>query len=714
MSANEDDVGEALKLIHPSLLPLLLREQDVASLRSLKLRVRKLPKVAANVCKLASLLVQAYWCSAKVNELHESVSEELDDILKHVWKGLQKHDTGLAISILTKVATTSPKSSDLSQFVGHTDVIHKWNRLFTSRLYAYRDYTKELRTENWPALFRLLVKELRVLGSTAYLDGKFIFPGDKKISEFPFIRRTSSGDGVLYLYSFERVDTNPRLVFESPFSNYTIRIDVDEDEATRNYYNVLRRRLGFDDLSEGIIHLFGNGYRHLQNLATAIALAPGEDAQKAYKELETNYADDVNWFGDIDVKRRKADFVVMLLAAQGPSKVLKEILGNPKFRVFDDYLTYLEPLVEGHRAEWMAAFNQQVAQRENQLAGYLSIDQEKKREISNEIDLETRCWCLLKAAGFAIGSPRPYVESIDMRIELVRDWRQRFLNRELDVNLVGVKIEKLVERTFKFLICFYSGLEGYLRAGKRNRGNRNEHEQSMLAEAKKTIERVWKAAPGPLLGEFRAKLPEAGEIVDEVAEYASLARASDENEEGVAYPLLGRKQICNTKAFENLTSDTYVSVFNRIKHDLLYGPKKRHEVTNNEMERFLDQTIRLFEFLRTGNDDMGRRDGYSLEPVYPMVISFQEAHRNRDGLMIYGYEIYSLNKMRAPKIRILTLHEYAQNEEYYCIPFYNRSTAKWWLDPFLIRCSEFDSVLMGNNEGLAISTSFPPDTHLQI
>jgi hypothetical protein len=659
-------------------------------------------------------LVQAYWCSAKVNELNESISEELDDILKHVWKGLQKHDTGLAISILTKVATTSPKASDLSQFVGHTEVIHKWNRLFTSRLYAYRDYTKELRTENWPLLFRRLVEELRVLASTKYLDGKFIFAGAKEISEFPFIRRTSSGDGVLYLYSFERVDTNPRLVFESPFSNYTIGIDVDEEEATRSHYNILRRGLGFDDLSEGIIHLFGNGYRHLQNLATAIALAPGEHAQRAYKELETNYAFDVNWFGDIDVKRRKADFVVMLLAAQGPSKVLKEILGNPRFRVFDEYLTYLEPLVEGHKTEWMSTFNQQVAQRENQLAGYLSIDTNKKREILNEIDLEVRCWCLLKAAGFDIDTPRPYVESIDMGIELIRDWRQRFLSGELDVDSVGVKIGKLVERTFKFLICFYSGLEGYLRAKKRNRWNRNEPERAMLAEATRTIDRIWRAAPGPLVGEFREKLSEVGKIVDEVAEYASLARASGENEEGVAYPLLGRKQICNTDSFKNLASDAYVSIFNRIKHELLYGPRKRTEVTNNEMKTFLDQSIRLFEFLRTGNDDMGRKDGYSLEPVYPMVISFQEEHRNRDGLMIYDYEIYSLNKMRAPKIRILTPHEYAQNEEYYCVPFYNRSTAKWWLDPFLIRCSQFDSVLIGNTEGLAASSSLSRDEHNQI
>ena len=66
--------------------------------------------------------------------------------------------------------------------------------------------------------------------------------------------------------------------------------------------------------------------------------------------------------------------------------------------------------------------------------------------------------------------------------------------------------------------------------------------------------------------------------------------------------------------------------------------------------------------------------------------------------MIYDYEIYSLNRRDAPKIRILTPHEYDTNEEYYCIPFYSRSARQWWLDPFLIPCGEFDSVLLGKSD----------------
>src|SRR5262249_33955988 len=268
---------------------------------------------------------------------------------------------------------------------------------------------------------------------------------------------------------------------------------------------------------------------------------------------------------------------------------------------------------------------------------------------------------------------------------------------EISIDDVGLRVGKLLERTFKFLICFYSGLQGYLKAKQRARWHRKDLERAMLIEAKKTIDRIWRAAPGPLLGEFRTQTKDLSEN-NEITQFADLAAAADRDEDGLAYPLLGRKQVCNTDLYKELTSPEYTSVFNRIKHDLVYGPKVRGQVTQSEMRMFLESSVRLFDFLRTGNDDVGNREGYSLEPIYPMVISFQEEHRNRDELIIYDYEIYSLNRMRAPKIRILTSYEYSTNENYYCIPFYNRSTTKWWLDPFLIRCNQFDSVLLGSGD----------------
>jgi hypothetical protein len=695
MSQSVKEVADALDLIHTTLRPLLFRDQDLASLSDARLLVMKLPKVAANTCKLASLIVQAFWCLEKVNSIGECLSEEIDDQLKHLWKGGHKHDAGFAISLLTKVATTAPKTSYFSQFVGDTDVLHKWNRLFASKLYAYRNYAEELRSENWAVQFRQLVQELPVLRLTTYIDGRFVFI-DKNTSEYPLVRSTSESGRVLYLHSFERVDSNPRLVYESPFNNCTFRISVDDDENWQDYYKMLRQKMGLEELSEGVIHLFGNGYLYLENLAKTIAHAPGKDAEAAYKWLEAEYAGDFRWSRDIDIKQSKADFVVMLLAAQGPSLILKDIIGNSAFNVFHEYLAYLEPRVEGSKASWLAMLDEQSAERATQLSGYLGIDKNKKKEILQTIELETRCWCLLKAAGFEVDKPKPYVETIDMRIDLVSNWKQMFIYDQLNLHEVGLKTTKLVERTFKFLICFYAGLEGYLEARKQGRLNHAEQERAMLSTARRKMESIWRSTPGTLLHEFKQTLSDA----DEITEFTYMAQESDEDDDGVAYPLLGRKQICDTDSFGKLASREYVGLFNRIKHELLYqDPNRsvdREEVDKDEMEAFLDQTISLFEFLRTGNEKAAGE--YTLEPVYPMIISFQEEHRNRDGLMIYDYEIYSLNRQGAPKIRILTPYEYAPNQEYYCIPFCNRSTRKWWLDPFLIPCSQFDTVLLGGKE----------------
>jgi hypothetical protein len=697
MSQNVKEVAGALDLIHTTLRPLLFRDQDLASLSDARLLKMKLPKVAANTCKLASLITQAFWCLEKVNSTGDYLSEEIDDQLKHLWKGGHKHDAGFAISLLTKVATTAPQTSYFSKFVGDTDVLHKWNRLFASKLYAYRNYAAELLSENWPFQFRRLVQELPVLRLTAYMDGRFVFI-DKHTPEYPLVRSTSDSDQVLYLHSFERVDSSPRLVYESPFNNSTFRMTVDEDENWQDYYKMLRQKIGLDELTEGVIHLFGNGYLYLENLAKTIAHTPGKQSEAAYKWLEAEYADKFRWSRDIDIKQSKADFAVMLLAAEGPSLILKDLLGNSSFHVFNDYLAYLEPRVEGSKASWLAMLDKQTAERAAQLSGYLGIDKNKKKEILQTIELETRCWCLLKAAGFEVDKPKPYVETIDMRIDLLTNWKQMFMYDQLELHEVGRKTVSLVERTFKFLICFYAGLEGYLEARKQGRANHAEQERAMLAAARRKMKSTWRATPGILLREklFREDVPGS----DEITEFTDMAQESDENDDGVAYPLLGRKQICDTDLFPNIASKEYVDTFNRLKHDLLYDDpdrvEDRKEVDKNEMEAFLDRTISLFEFLRTGNDKTAGE--YTLEPVYPMIISFQEEHRNRDGLMIYDYEIYSLNRKDAPKIRILTPYEYAPNQEYYCIPFCNRSTRKWWLDPFLIPCSQLDTVLLGGKE----------------
>jgi hypothetical protein len=158
---------------------------------------------------------------------------------------------------------------------------------------------------------------------------------------------------------------------------------------------------------------------------------------------------------------------------------------------------------------------------------------------------------------------------------------------------------------------------------------------------------------------------------------------------GATDVLLGRGQVCALSKFnKRYATNDWVSVFNRLKHD------KANEVSPEEMVGFVDQTVSLFKFFRDGKELSKVRAIFEGVPVYPMVVSFREQHRKRDGFVIYNYKIHSLDGTEAGyDVKILTPHEYVPNEEYYCIPFYKRSTDEWLLDPFLIRCSKFNSVL---------------------
>jgi hypothetical protein len=130
----------------------------------------------------------------------------------------------------------------------------------------------------------------------------------------------------------------------------------------------------------------------------------------------------------------------------------------------------------------------------------------------------------------------------------------------------------------------------------------------------------------------------------------------------------------------------WTKTFTTFKHD-------KQDLSKDEMETFISNTINLFEFFRDGTVS-DKPPSPSLEPVYPMAIAFREEHRKRDGLMIYNYQICSPSGQEQPEINLLTPREYIPNTEYYCIPLFNRSTRRWWLDPFLIRCSTLDEVFM--------------------
>jgi hypothetical protein len=154
--------------------------------------------------------------------------------------------------------------------------------------------------------------------------------------------------------------------------------------------------------------------------------------------------------------------------------------------------------------------------------------------------------------------------------------------------------------------------------------------------------------------------------------------------------------------FNKLANSHWISVFNRLKHDKSTGSLS-NEVSSDEIVSFATDTIKIFAFLQFGERlfelDSAIRELKPLShrmPIYPMVVSFREQHRIRDGLVTYSYKIHrsdGLGAEASESVNIMTPHEYIANEDYYCIPFHKRMMSKWLLDPFLIRCSKLDEIL---------------------
>lgn len=660
----------AVEGISPSLMPLLFSHlgKDGHPLSS-AFDVTALPRTAAMVCKLAGLMMQAYWYLLRSRPAPEPIPPEFDDLLLQVWGGHQRYDELMAVSVL-QYAGIERESSPLGRLVKNPGVLYKWGELLRSRRGRLKAHVNELSKADWHEQFSILIDALPILRVASFDGEHFIFP-EGKVPKFPYVFDSPKCRDTLYLYSFEHPQTKPVIIFEDPRSDYTEELPLEAAPGYAQQYRVIREVLGFEDVRQGIIHLFGGSYQHIQNIAYAIAKTPGE-ALDGF--ISRHRAD----FSGVSPDSSKEDFITLTLAEMGPTKVLKTLL-DFNGELLLQYLQRLAELGVCDAAEWKAAFEARRAEKLESVRGFLELIPTNKGRMERQIDLETRCWCVIRAAGLDLDSPRDYVESIGMRISMLETLRDQYRNNRDDIWSVGVRVAKLIERTFKFLICFYSGLNRYYISTQNNEDDFARHEEMMLAGARDAYGEVYRDSPGALISKFRSL-------------------ATKMNKEAM-FALLGRSRVCDLDKFKDLTQGKWTDiaeVINSVKHD-----KPERKLAREEFTTFLSQSLELFRFFRDGKEI---DDGLSCQemlcessPVYPSVVSFREQHRKRDGLVICNYKVYS-HDWKDPDdakdmgIKILSPHEYAPNEEYYCIPFHKRTTKEWLLDPFLINCNKFNKI----------------------
>lgn len=634
-----------------------------------------LPRTAELLCKFSGLLLQAYWYILKQSNRQAEIPGELDYLVSQIWGGHLAFTEGTALSLLRE-ACMAPESSGIRSLVNSPHVFEQWGELLRHRgsQSRYKEIVNISTGADWYVYFSQLLKALPILKLASCESNQFIFEGPG-ISIFPFVLRSPHRRNPLFFHSFEHVESNTTIVFEDPYSDHTEEFPLNDEPELFNYFARMRTTLGLESVTQGYLCLFGDDYNHIKNLAWAVSSFGGGYLDQFIKNYKLDHI-------GIPEDLEAVDLVTLAIADLGPTHVLRTLLRSNR-GLLEDYLRYLEKRTLVSAREYLQAFDEQKKEKEVNAAPFLALDEQLKEKVLEDIDLEARCWCLMKASGLNIEAPRDYVESIGMRLKIIGNLQTKFMKREIAKETVVINIAKLVERTFRFLICFYSGLGSYYESFRDNERNFERHEERMFLAAREAYDRLAKGTPGTLIDEF--------------TKLCALMNT------GVVKELLGRRRICDVNKFNTLVErnkkDGWISIFNRLKHDrtkLVLDSLNTAEldISLAECANFIGKTSKLFRFLRHGRELTDTQEAMMNigEPVYPRVVSFREQHRKRDGFSVYNYRVHSLDGMSADEledIKILTSREQMSSEEYYCMPCQRKAASDWWLDPFLVRCSTF-------------------------
>ena len=315
-------------------------------------------------------------------------------------------------------------------------------------------------------------------------------------------------------------------------------------------------------------------------------------------------------------------------------------------------------------------FGEELKRKIETLAARIDWDLSPLGDLKNRITLEALCWIVMYAAGMNIEQGYDPVESIGFRINLLQNLKHRYEEGGQDSIATGVKMGMVTEKVFQFLICFYEGLLAYYDCYSENRKDFEQCEVQMIKRASEVKYEMSKITLGDYILKFR-KLCERNTHSSALSE------------------LIGREFICRINIFNVLASNWWSGILNRLKHE-----KGKPFPSLEEVNKWANQTLELFRFLRDGKVVGIDHQVLTREAVFPHVVSFRESFQKRGGLTIFNYDLASLDGKQEPNsLKILTPRKHMPAEQYYCIPNKDRSSRKFLLEPFLIPCKNFDDAL---------------------
>ena len=265
-----------------------------------------------------------------------------------------------------------------------------------------------------------------------------------------------------------------------------------------------------------------------------------------------------------------------------------------------------------------------------------------------------------------------------------------FLKRERDE---GSDPEKTIRyaciilgETLKHIMCFYAGLEQY---GKEKAKFDTRARYQFVPE--KEIHDIQKKLSKQFLEGAKVQAAQLStavatnptEVMAVLRQFVDFCQSyTQTNDAGTSKNLsiaLGRFEVVDTSRFKQLARK-------------LRDVSAQH--TRESAIAWVDITLDILEFFKTGSTQEVRMEGDLLNAVYPFTAVFNKGRENTDG---YKTITFSLNidpddEDKGHEINVLSEFRYDHNEVYYCLPNVIRSNFKWWIDPVLISFRDFNRI----------------------
>ena len=469
-------------------------------------------------------------------------------------------------------------------------------------------------------------------------------------------------------------------------------------ETIMSYFAVVEIEKAVEETTSGasMEQLFNINYKYMKNLALSIADVIGKKhyhcggarlkevfGEKFPHAFESYSPDFENW----------DSIVVILLIEAGPSMILREV-----FYALDD--SGDDEIIRNLRRRFGNMLKGAIVEIENgddftekaiELLGdrYISdTDNAELEKYNRELMAKAKTQIILSSMMESdkddqsdLGVDCFHTDNIHqyiMQLEAVMSSEDKELKCEL--------VERALSDTFRRLICFYYGIFAY---GREKIKFDNLSRKKLLPPSK--VKYYQDQAEEAFITEVKKRVEELKEVssaVELIKRFVALCDECYRSEISVAHERSKQSRQLYAVLGKN-------SIMNRTAFDKIIDVKTAVSINKQNIDWWIETAMSLLQFLSVGSLFKKDNSPCSYNAISPMVASYNNHNDSKDGYDTATFAlIFDAKEINGKGMEINMLSEFSYDisMRYYCLPNIVRSNNKWWIDPFVIKCSSFDEL----------------------